>query len=159
MKTTSSSLNFTIDNLPQESLIHSLEDSKKIVSKKSLIWAVSIIVLGTISGYLLSNATRSSNANGLLPQSGGTTQSKMTVGSSDAKVFRDSAEGELETGGINGEGTHKLIRPGGVSQTVYLTSSMLDLNQFVGKKVRVWGETFSAQKAGWLMDVGKVEVL
>ena len=68
-------------------------------------------------------------------------------------------EGNLESGGINGEGTHKLIRPGGDSQTVYLTSSVLDLNQFVGKKVKVWGQTFSAKKAGWLMDVGRVEVL
>ena len=75
------------------------------------------------------------------------------------KVLRDSAEGTLEGGGIDGEGTHKLIRPGGVSQTVYLTSSILDLEQYVGKKVKVWGEKFAAKKAGWLMDVGKVEVV
>lgn len=159
MKTTTSSDQFTINNLPEEPLVHSLEEPKKIFSKKSLTWGVGIIVLGIVSGFILSNATKNSSTNGLLSQSGSTTQSKMTVGSSDTKVFRDSAEGDLEEGGINGEGTHKLIRPGGDSQTVYLTSSVLDLNQFVGKKVRVWGETFSAQQAGWLMDIGKVEVL
>jgi hypothetical protein len=42
---------------------------------------------------------------------------------------------------------------------VYLTSSTVDLSPFVGKKVRVWGQTFTGQKAGWLMDVGLVEVL
>lgn len=159
MKTTTSSDQFTINNLPEEPLVHSLEEPKKIISKKSLTWGVGIIVLGIVSGLILSNATKNSSTNGLLSQSGSTAQSKMTVGSSDTKVFRDSAEGDLEAGGINGEGTHKLIRPGGDSQTVYLTSSVLDLNQFIGKKVRVWGETFSAQQAGWLMDIGKVEVL
>lgn len=73
--------------------------------------------------------------------------------------FKDSAEGSLESGGLGTEGTHKLTREGGDSQTVYLTSSVIDLELFVGKKVRVKGETFSAQKAGWFMDVGSVEVL
>jgi hypothetical protein len=26
-------------------------------------------------------------------------------------------------------------------------------------EVKVWGETYKGQKAGWLMDVGKVEVI
>jgi len=65
----------------------------------------------------------------------------------------------LEQGGIEGEGSHKLTREGGESQTLYLTSTVVDLEQFVGRKVQVWGETFAAQKAGWLMDVGRVKVL
>ncbi len=73
--------------------------------------------------------------------------------------FKDSAEGYLEAGGLDGEGSHKLLRPGGVSQTVYLTSSVTDLDELVGNEVKVWGETFKGQKAGWLMDVGRVEVL
>ena len=51
------------------------------------------------------------------------------------------------------------MRPGGESQNVYLTSSVVDLDLFVDHKIRIWGETFSAQKAGWLMDVGRVEVI
>jgi len=36
---------------------------------------------------------------------------------------------------------------------------VIDLEKFVGRKVKVWGQTFAAQKAGWLMDVGKLKVL
>jgi len=39
-----------------------------------------------------------------------------------------------------------------------LTSSVVDLSQYEGKKVKVLGETQKAIKEGWLMDVGKVEV-
>jgi hypothetical protein len=73
--------------------------------------------------------------------------------------FTDTAEGVLDKGGLNGEGSHKLLRPGGKSQTVYLTSSVIDLDQFIGHRVKIWGETFAGQKVGWLMDVGRVQVL
>lgn len=79
-------------------------------------------------------------------------------GSADEKAFNTNATGVLDKGGINGEGTHKLVRPGGVSQTVYLTSSVIDLDQLVGHQVTIWGETFKGQKAGWLMDVGRAKV-
>ncbi len=79
-------------------------------------------------------------------------------GSADEKIFKDSATGVLEKGGYNGEGTHKLLRSGGVSQTVYLTSSTIDLDQLVGDQVSIWGETFKGQKVGWLMDVGRAKV-
>ncbi|MBI4226596.1 hypothetical protein HY612_05795 [Candidatus Roizmanbacteria bacterium] len=160
MKTSDLPKDIIIDNPPKDSLLHELEGSeKKIISKKSIVWSLVIIFFGIFSGFVLSNLTRPSTSGGTGTQIGGTAKSKTIVGSTDAKVFRDSAEGDLEVGGINGEGTHKLTRPGGESQTVYLTSSVLDLNQFLGKKVRVWGETFAAQQAGWFMDVGKVEVL
>lgn len=76
----------------------------------------------------------------------------------DEKTFRDEVEGVLIKGGIAGEGSHTLLREGGVSQNVYLTSSVVDLDQFENMKVKVWGETFKGQKAGWLMDVGRLEV-
>ena len=74
------------------------------------------------------------------------------------KTFKDSIVGLLKEGGIEGEGNFHLERPGGVSQNVYLTSSTVDLSKYVGKKVKVWGQTFQGQKAGWLMDVGLVEI-
>lgn len=80
-------------------------------------------------------------------------------GVQDEETFKDSAEGYLEEGGINGEGSHKLLRAGGESQTVYLTSSVTDLNEFIGMDIKIWGETFKAQKAGWLMDIGRIEVI
>ncbi|HCX25278.1 MAG: hypothetical protein UX08_C0005G0023 [Candidatus Collierbacteria bacterium GW2011_GWB1_45_35] len=79
-------------------------------------------------------------------------------GSADEKAFNTSATGVLDKGGLNGEGTHKLVRPGGISQTVYMTSSVIDLDTLVGHQITVWGETFKGQKAGWLMDVGRVKV-
>ena len=69
------------------------------------------------------------------------------------------AEGTLKKGGIQDEGQFHLVRPGGDSQNVYLTSSIVDLSKFVDKKIKVWGQTQKARVAGWLMDVGKVEVL
>lgn len=81
------------------------------------------------------------------------------IGLEDSATFRDSAQGKLEEGGINGEGTHHLVRDGGPSQNVYLTSSVIDLKQYVGKSVEVWGETIGAKSAGWLMDVGKIKIL
>jgi len=79
-----------------------------------------------------------------------------------AQTFRDEAEGTVEKNDDldkYAQGTHKLLRPGGESQTAYLTSSVLDLDEYVGKKVKVFGETFGSSQVGWLMDVGKVEVV
>lgn len=76
------------------------------------------------------------------------------------QTFRDQAEGTVEKNDKMdkyAQGTHMLMRPGGESQTAYLTSSVLDLDQYVGKKVIVYGETFGSSQVGWLMDVGKVE--
>lgn len=81
-----------------------------------------------------------------------------TFGVDDTDLFPDTVSGYLQAGGINGEGTHSLLRPGGDTQTVYLTSSIVDLDEFVGHQVTIWGETFSGQKAGWLMDVGRVRI-
>ena len=84
------------------------------------------------------------------------------VRESFAQTFRDEAEGTVEKNedlDKYAQGTHKLIRPGGESQTAYITSSVLDLDEYLGKKVKVYGETFGSSQVGWLMDVGKVEVI
>lgn len=80
-------------------------------------------------------------------------------GNPNTEIFKDFATGYLTEGGLEGEGSHSLLRPGGVSQTVYLTSSVTDLDKFVGMEVQVAGETFRGQKAGWLMDVGQVKII
>jgi hypothetical protein len=119
---------------------------------------VLVIGLGIMSGFVL---TKIGGGEG--PTKGGVIAPKnIKPGSefgSKNQTFKDTTIGVLEKGGIDGEGTHKLIREGGPSQTAYLTSSVLDLDQFVGKKVQVWGETFQGQKAGWLMDVGRIKIL
>lgn len=80
-------------------------------------------------------------------------------GIKDDKTFKDSAEGYLTEAAADDEGSHLLLRAGGDTQTVHLTSSSTDLEKFKGMEIRVKGETFKGQKAGWLMDVGQVEVL
>lgn len=80
-------------------------------------------------------------------------------GSADETMFKDPATGVIDKGGFNGEGTHQLVRTGGVSQTVYLTSSTIDLDLLVGHEVTIWGQTFKGQKVGWLMDVGRAKVV
>jgi hypothetical protein len=149
-------------------IVHDLAEAKqtkveKIVMLKLIPLALIVIILGIGSGYFLSSQKRSSggalSGKQVAPAPSGEIKKGQIFGSADEKAFRDSAEGTLQKGGLDTEGSHKLIRPGGDSQTVYLTSSALDLDQFVGKKVKVWGETNKATKAGWFMDVGRVEIL
>lgn len=123
---------------------------------------VTILLSGVVSGWGIARATGSSSG-GELKSSEAAQESGIAagdiVGVKDETAFHDHAEGVLVEGGVGGEGSHHLLREGGESQNVYLTSSVVELNLFVGSKVTVWGETFSAQKAGWLMDVGRVKVL
>lgn len=143
-----------------QSFIHSIytQESSPISQKIVIIAAALIIVCGALTGYLLSGNKLFTKS---LPREA-TNPSEIkrgqAFGSEDTKTFRDTAEGTLQKGGVGEEGSHKLIRPGGDSQTVALTSSIINLDQFVGRKVKVWGETQKASKAGWLMDVGKLEV-
>jgi hypothetical protein len=131
------------------------DNSTKQNMKKYFVTVyIILIILGVFTGFILSGKTLPSSQKN---SSGAAVQTDKTVGSTDNKTFKDSAEGMIEKGGLSGEGTHKLIRDGGPSQTVYLISSVVDLDSFVGKKVKVWGQTMAAQKAAWLMDVGKVE--
>ncbi len=127
-----------------------------------ILGLVAALAVGLGAGYMLKNkstvATRSDGAviARNVPAAG--LKEGDIIGLQDEKTFKDTVTGVLQKGGLDGEGSHKLLRPGGVSQTVYLTSSVIDLDQFVGAQVTVWGETFKGQKAGWLMDVGRVRV-
>ena len=126
---------------------------------KSLLIALVVIAAGIGTGWALSGA----NGNGLpgVPKgvAPGAELGEGEAGLADEATFRDTAEGLLEKGGIDGEGTHHLVREGGPSKYVYLTSTVIDLEGFEGKNIQVWGETISARSAGWLMDVGKVKTL
>lgn len=131
-------------------------------NKPPFILFAILLVLGIGTGYLVTQVKGSSTVSTV--GSDGKIQTQniqkgQTFGSTDQKTFKDSAEGTLKVGGIEGEGAYHLERPGGDSQNVYLTSSTIDLSTFVEKKVKVWGETNSAQSAGWLMDVGRLQLL
>jgi len=149
------------EQIPDLSAVSEVESKKSLVPAKFLpvLLVVLVVGLGIFSGYWLAGRKKAG-----FGFSGGKISQEQIIkgrefGAKDASVFKDTAIGVLEKGGMDGEGTHHLIREGGPSQTVYLTSSILDLDQFEGRKIQIWGETFKAQKAGWLMDVGRVKIL
>lgn len=128
--------------------LSNLENPTKLI----LSVAGAAIILGALTGYILSTK-------------GGTSVSPLIVGQAktaqqDSRTFKDFAEGTIKAkaaadSGEYSEGTHLLERENAVP--VALTSSVVDLSQYEGKKVKVYGETQKALKEGWLMDVGKVE--
>jgi len=150
------------------SLVRKIEEEKKGNLKETLFPVgiiLAIIAVGTITGYFLSSR-RGGLISGpevtkTLEEGVEVVSGPQEVGIKDVRVFRDTAEGKVQIndGSLVAEGSHKLIRPGGESQTAYLTSSVVDLSLFIGKCVQVWGETFEGEKAAWLMDVGRVKLL
>lgn len=140
--------------MENNNFIHTLETSEvDSFSYRSFFTFVAIaVVVGTIFGFGFSRLNKkgsTSNGGKNVPQSAGIV---------DKTTFKDSVEGILREGGIEGEGNFHIERSGGSSQNAYLTSTTVDLSAYVGKKVKVWGQTFAGQTAGWLMDVGLVEV-
>jgi len=121
-----------------------------------LVVVTTALVLGLISGYILSTKGSGSKVSSVLTTTPKTPQQ-------DTRTFRDFAEGIIKSRPQPSdpieyvEGTHYLQREGAVP--VALTSSVVDLSKYEGKKVKVFGETQKALKEGWLMDVGKIEEL
>src|ERR1035437_4950779 len=135
---------------------------KNAFTPKVIALLIVVIVIGVVSGYLISGKSSSLSVGGKTTGGVVTTSSvaKGTVeGSNDTKTFKDITSGTLKEGGIDGEGAFHLVRPGGDSQNVYLTSSSVDLSKLINKNIKVWGATQTAQHAGWLMDVGRIQVL
>ncbi len=115
-----------------------------------------VVILGSATGYLLANKPGVAPGKGLIE-----IQQTPKAAEQDTRTFRDFSEGIIrpkpqeKSNGIYSEGTHYLEREGGTP--VALTSSVVDLSLYEGKKVKVFGETQKALKAGWLMDVGRVD--
>lgn len=154
--------------MEQQQVMHSFRGtvgkgatSAKLLTKSIVLIFAVVILSGAGTGYVLSN--KQSNTAKVVGSDGKVEETEIkkgdVIGSEDESTFSDSAEGELKEGGIEGEGQYRLERPGGESQNVYLTSSVLDLSPFIGRKVKVWGQTYAGNKAGWLMDVGRLQVL
>jgi len=147
--------------IDQGDILNQMEPQNNLNKPKFPLWMVGVAVvligLGILSGYFLTKGK-------VLGKATGASQVEIKVTKDEAGInnpaaLKDTATGDLVEGGISGEGTHHLIVPGGPAHYVYLTSTVIDLQSFVGKKVQVWGLTVSGKKAGWLMDVGKVQVL
>ncbi len=121
-----------------------------------IIGAVIVVLLGLGTGWLVSGKlTGGSSAKGA--PGAKVTQTEAGVLPKDFKG--DNATGTLAEGGIEGEGRYHLTSDAGPSHYVYLTSSVVDLGSFVGKKVQVWGNTLAAKSAPWLMDVVMIKVV
>jgi hypothetical protein len=148
-----------------DSIVHemNIEQPQNGMNKNVFIAFGMFILLGVGTGFIISNilgvSTSSSPNNSDTINANGVSVNKGDIIGSDDSDFADSAEGVLEEGGIEGEGAFHLVRPGGESQNVYLTSAALDLTPFVGRTIKVWGQTQTALHAAWLMDVGRVQVL
>lgn len=117
-----------------------------------------VIILAGIGTGVLVAKSRS------IPETSAVVSTKMIktdteAGVTDTSTFSDMAQGTLEKGGLNGDGTHHLVLDSNPKNSAYLVSSIVDLDQFVGKHVEVWGSTQKASKVSWLMDVGRVKVL
>lgn len=150
--------------MAEASLLRKFDNSgsSSLFSGKMVVVLIIVALLGVVTGYML--VKKGNLVTGTGPKA---TKTAITsdvkkgdvFGVNDPKTDNTSAEGTLEEGGIDGEGQFHLVRPGGESQYVYLVSSTVDLSKLLKRKVKVWGQTHAAQKAGWLMDVGKVEVL
>jgi hypothetical protein len=127
---------------------------------KNKIWpyvaiAFAVVILGVGSAWLISS--KIINRNGGAGQ--GVKVTSTEAGALDPKTKYDNATGNLKDGGIGGQGTQHLENDSGPSHYVYLTSSVIDLSGFVGKKVQVWGQTLASKQAPWLMDVAKIQVV
>lgn len=139
-------------------LVHDFNETapKSFFSPKLIIVLILVALLGIGGGYFFTKSGKTLSPSGI--SQNGSSAAKGTIYGSE-KTIGDTAEGVLQKGGIEDEGQYHLVRPGGDSQNVYLTSSNVDLSGLIGKKVKVWGETQKAKVAGWLMDVTRVEVL
>lgn len=160
-------LNTIIENLDDDTIITKNKQDKKPMTKgqkkKFIIFIIVAIVAGTLTGYGSTQLNKKNNLDeGNVAQVAGeieTIKAGDFFGVTDEATFADSAQGYLEKGGINGEGSHRLLREGGANQTITLTSSVTELDDFVGMEIKVWGETNKAQASGWFMDVGRVEII
>jgi hypothetical protein len=116
-----------------------------------------VVVLGVGSAWMVSSKLMGKFTSvGAAP---GAVVTSTSAGMLDPNTKYDTATGNLKDGGVGGEGTNHLENDNGPSHYVYLTSSVVDLEGFVGKKVQVWGQTLAAKHAPWLMDVAKIQVV
>ena len=154
----------TSQTTEKEAVVKPLVPTRKFVlpqlGKKGYLLLLIPVVLGILTGFLLFKK----NTSGTIRLAGKNIEVVSSATEEvvkDASTFKDTAAGTIQEndGKLTTEGSHILVREGGATQNVYLTSSVIDLSKYVGKKVQIWGETFAGQKAGWLMDVGRIKML
>ncbi len=119
-----------------------------------VISVTSIVLLGSGLGLLISRKN--------LPKVEGIATQQLIKTNKQAGVKDckgDQATGTLEKTSGKEQGTHKLIRDGGPSQTIYMVSSVIDLEEYVGKKMDICGDTQKLQGVSWFMDVTQIKIV
>jgi hypothetical protein len=137
-----------------------MEPQVPVKSSFKKIWpfvagALLIVIVGVGTAFLISTKMGKNTTSEAAP---GAKVTSTSAGMLDPSVKYDTATGTLQDGGLNGEGTYHLVRDGGASHYVYLTSSVVDLSVFINKNVQIWGQTEASKKVGWLMDVAKIQI-
>ena len=155
----------TVVNMPtnNQPVLRSFSNNQQGATKKPFMTLVAIglavVFAGIATGWAIAKVEGPSTGSDKVSVKEGDLAAD-EAGLDDESMFeKDTPEGVLVEGGLDGEGTHHLDRGAGEDKKVYLTSSVINLDNFVGKKVRVWGNTIAAQHAPWLMDVGKIKVI
>lgn len=152
-------INLDSEAKPKSSPLRAVPPKFNLQKFLPIIIIIVFVGAGIFTGLVLSSRSKSvQNVKTALEEEDLTPEQKQSFN----QTFRDEAEGIIEKNDDlekYGQGTHKLIRPGGEDQTAYLVSSVLDLEPYEGKKVKVSGETFGSSQVGWFLDVGKVEVI
>ncbi len=145
----------------EQNLVREFDSSsgEKAPMMKLATLLIIVAVLGFGTGFVIVKGTSKQATSATEVKTSSDLTKGTAVGTNDLSTFKDTVEGTLKKGGIEDEGQFHLVRPGGDSQNVYLTSSSVDLSLMLDRKVKVWGQTQTAQHAGWLMDVGRVEIL
>lgn len=142
---------------PESNPLRSVPKKNAITRFAPILVVVLVVILGAVTGLVVSSRLKSEQiTKQTVDEENLTPEKKEEL----QVVTRDQAEGTLEKNDKfeeTAQGQWKLIRTGGESQTAYLTSSFIDLDPYVGKKVRVFGETLGSSKVGWLLDVAKIE--
>ena len=136
------------------------KSTNKFDLKKSwplILTSFLVVLAGVGTAYLLSSKVMGT-APGSTAVAPGAKATSNEAGVLADGIKYDSAIGDLKAGGMDNEGTHHIERDNMPSHFVYLTSSVIDLESFVGKKVEIWGVTHASKKAPWLMEVSKIKI-
>lgn len=153
-----------MQSLTQHPITRSLNPANNL-PKALIILVIISVISGLATGYFLAGKN-SGSGGGLINPAADSSNAKSNITIPDQAVSTacpDFAQGTLKPiakaadPSQYSEGTHLLERTG--QTPVTLTSSAVDLTKYEGKNIKVFGATQKALKAGWLMDVCKVEQL
>lgn len=157
--------NIVKKSVPPETVFPLPEDmpkEKKNPMMNVVIFVLVVLIAGVGTGFGAAKLGSAKGSTATTKSEGKTmvAETQNEAGTSDLSAFPDTAEGELKEAPADAEGSHYLDRGTGKTQYVYLTSTVLNLQNFVGKRVQVNGQTLAGgKKAGWLMDVGRIKVI